>query len=132
MNLPVVHFETLADLLADADGATLRVALVHRTQGLNGAHRLPTRRHTFTVSVRAIVGGEIFSYTPLQRSLDVAAYDATQETRAKYARGWAGAQALRERLMTHLGAQGYTVRRGIIDLGGVEPVVGEAWEERGT
>lgn len=132
MSLPVVHFETLADLLADTNGATLRVALVHRTQSLNGAHRLPTRRHTFTVSVRAIVAGEIFSYTPLQRSLDVAAYDDTPEARAKYEQLWAGAQALRERLIAHLGAEGYTVRRGIIDLGSVEPVVGEAWEERRT
>jgi hypothetical protein len=132
MSLPVIHFETLAELLADVNGSVLRVALVHRTQSLTGAQRLPTRRHTFTVSVRANVAGEIFSYTPLQRTLDLVTYDNTPEARAKYEQLWTQMQGLRERLMAHLQAQGYTVRRGIIDLGGVEPVVGEEWQEAGT
>jgi hypothetical protein len=132
MNLAVIHFETLADLLADVNGAVLRVALVHRTQSLDGYHRLPTRRHTFSVSVRAVVGGEIFSYMPLLRSLDVVACDATPETRQRYDQLWTQVKELRDRLMAHLQAQGYTVRRGIIDLGGVEPVVGEGWREPGT
>jgi hypothetical protein len=131
MNLAVIHFETLEELLADVNGSVVRVALVHRTHSLNGNHRLPTRRHTFTVSVRAVVGGEIFSYTPLLRSLDVVAYDDTPDTRARYDGLWAQVQGLRERLMAHLQTHGYTVRRGIIDLGGVEPIVGEEWTEPG-
>lgn len=132
MQIPVIHFTTLADLLAELDLCrhVVRVAASQRTESREGA--IPSRLYSIVVDVRALSHGAILSYRAMQEEIQVDFASNRKAIVQQYAKAWDDAIKVRTAICAVIANAGHDARPGIIDLGiidlgNVQPITGEQW-----
>lgn len=130
---PVVHFDTLADLLAEYSDTALepapviRVALQQRIETLSNAYG-GTKRYVINVFVRAVHEGQILSHVAYDETLTIDVLCDKAKVRADYDLAWRQAKATKDEIIEHLRYEGYDVRSGVLDMGTVQPIAGARWQ----
>ncbi|MCE7982519.1 MAG: hypothetical protein DYG89_15110 [Caldilinea sp. CFX5] len=133
MPVPVIHFETLADLLTEyldtpeSWRPIIRVAMQQRAETRNGAYG-GSKSYTINVFVRAVHEGQILSYVAYDQKLAIDALSDKEKVRTDYDLYWRQAKAVKEEIIAYLNHEGYEVRSGILDMGSTQPVPGERWQ----
>lgn len=130
--MPVIHFSTLVDFLAeyadaqpDPAAPIIRVSIQQRVKSHNGVGGSKT--YTFNVFVQAIHEGQILSYVAYEQHLDIDVLSDKAKVRSDYDLYWRQVNAIKSEIGSHLRYEGYAVRNGIIDMGTVQPIPGERW-----
>lgn len=125
--LPVIHFSTLSELLDEFNGERREIVRVshHQRSETKSGHGVPYTLITIQVYVRALYQGAILSYVAM--STEIRGGPMFDHGKAEYDAAWEDAQKVRTALVATIRAAGHEPRPGIIDLGGVQPVVGEQW-----
>jgi hypothetical protein len=129
MSHPVVHFNSLADLVAELaprHGAGIcppvRVTVTQRT-----AQRgtMPVYTVTVAADVRVFCAGIILSYRAWSETFEMFRGDTE---RAKLRdNAWTEAIVVADDIRDVLVQLGHVVRPGVLDMGDVDPVAGEPW-----
>lgn len=126
--LPVIHFSTLSELLDEFNGERREIVRVshHQRTETKPGRGVPYTVVTIQVHVRAIHQGAILSYVAFSKEIRDTLFEQ-HEARDKYEAFCDAAQKVKWALCAEIVAAGHEPRPGIIDLGGVQPVVGEQW-----
>lgn len=127
--LPVIHFSTLSELLDEFNGERREIVRVshHQRTETKPGRPAPYTVLTIQVNVRALYQGAILSYVAFSQEIRDGILYNRDEARAKYEAAWDAAQKVKWAICAEIRAAGHEPRPGIIDLGGVQPVVGEQW-----
>lgn len=128
MQIPVIHFTRLSDLLdelATEFRHVVRVATSQRRETKGG--QFPSTLLTIAVDVRALHDNTILSYRAMQEEIRHDITSDRAEVNHKYNQAWDDAGKVRTAIYTAIFDAGHTARPGIIDLGDVQPVLGEQW-----
>lgn len=130
LSTPVIHFSTLKDLLDEFGyaSATVRVSTGQRTETKAGAH-FPRKIMTIAVYVRGLSNGCILSYMPFSESIEISVMTQHESPspQQRYEAAWREAELVATDLRAAIARAGHEPRPGTLDLGGVEPVMGEKW-----
>lgn len=128
MQIPVIHFTTLADLLAELTTEfrhVIRVAISQRTESRNG--NFPTTVVNIAVDVRTLHYDTILSYRAMQEEIRRDLTSDRAEINRRYNQAWNDANIVRTAVCAAIYDAGHDARPGIIDLGNVQPITGEQW-----
>ena len=128
MHIPVIHFANLTDLLAEFSGdgrQTVRTATIQRSENKGG--QFPHTLITISVDVRALHRGAILSYLAMQEEVRYDLVSNRAVTDQKYKQVWDDAVKTLVAICATIHDAGHDARPGIIDLGDVQPVLGQQW-----
>lgn len=129
MSIPVIHFSTLPDLLADFGyaGATVRVSVSQRTV-TRTTQGFPSKTATVAVCVTAMNSGCILSYMPFAQAIKFSAMTIHDNPHERYDHAWRTAERIAEEVRAAIRLAGHEPYPGRFDLFDAEPVQGEAWK----
>lgn len=128
--LPVIHFSTLEELLDEfrffgSRKQIVRVAAQQRSETKPGS--VPYTLITVQVYARAIHQGAILSYVAMSEEIRIGPMFDRAEGKAKYDATWLDADLACASLRAEIRSAGHEAMPGVIDLGGVQPMVGQKW-----
>lgn len=128
--VPVIHFGTLSELLAEFEGEGRQIVRVYhkqQTETRTTKDGIPFSHVIYEVHVRAWHRNFTLSYTPMMTRVELGPFVDEVKARARCKQVTEEARRVRMGVCVAIRAAGHEARPGLIDLGGVQPVVGEPW-----
>lgn len=125
---PIIHFTKLSDLLDEITPHGCHAVRINASQKrvtINGT--IPRMDVTVTVMVQAMHDGAVLVFTPLMKRISFGSIHHEVDSRRRHTAAWNRAEAIKAIITKAVSDAGHTPRPGIIDMGGVEPLLGEEY-----